>query len=206
SDPEGPGARISRTQITGGRPEELLIPSKTSRLPWASDWTSGGIVYEREDGTIWMHPSSGPGKSIPLVEQRAPRNNARVFPDGKWIAYAANESGRFEIVVQSVSNADVKYGISTEGGSVPRWRRDGEELFYLAPDGKLMAVSIDADKTGLRPGIPRALFQTALNTLPEPIRPFGVHPDGERFLIATVDDPGSAPSIVVASNWQAAIR
>ncbi len=79
-------------------------------------------------------------------------------PDGRWVAYQTNESGRFEVVVQPFPAAGSKWQVSTAGGVAPRWRADGKELYFLAPDATLMAVPVTAAGTSFEAGTPVALF------------------------------------------------
>jgi WD40-like Beta Propeller Repeat len=150
------------------------------------------------------HRFCGGGKKpYPLVTDPSIQMAARFSPDGRWIAYQSDQLGRYEVFVKSFPPSDAKTQISTEGGSLPRWRRDGKELFYLAPDGKLMSVQIASDG---QPSVPQQLFQTGLTRLYPRLRSYSVTENGDRFLISVPEDHDAAPSIVVASNWLAAIR
>jgi Tol biopolymer transport system component len=97
--------------------------------------------------------------------------HARISPDGRWMAYSTNDSGMYQIVVQSFPDPKgVKWQITAEGGVEPKWRRDGSELYYLALDGKLMAVSVTRDRT-FKAGTATLLFQTQLTVArPTPSR------------------------------------
>ena len=124
-------------------------------------------------------------------------------PDGRWIAYRSNESGRYEIYVRSFSGPDGQWQISTAGGIAPRWRHDGKELYYIAPDGKLMAVPIRGQGTTLEPGTPVALFQTRIvggGTYPNR-QQYDVASDG-RFLINVSTDDATASPITLLLNWK----
>ena len=127
---------------------------------------------------------------------------SRFSPDGRWLAYASDESGSYEIYVQPFT-ADGKLGgnkqrISTNGGNHPRFRRDGQELFYVASDRQMMAVKING--TTFAP--PTALFKTRLlRVLIGAGIDYDVTPDGQRFLIGTlVSEP---PPVSVILNWTA---
>ena len=101
----------------------------------------------------------------------------------------------------------VKYGISTAGGRLPRWRSDGKELFYLAADGKLMAVPIHADDATFRQGVAKALFQTEHSVVGGGgSAAFNVPPNGERFLLTIAGDENQTASIVVVTNWLSALK
>jgi dipeptidyl aminopeptidase/acylaminoacyl peptidase len=158
-------------------------------------------------GAIWIVPPGGDPK--PHLLATVGRPDAKISPDGKWLAYASDESGpsdRPEVYVQSMSTPGTKWRISTMGGSFPRWRSDGKELFYLGGDNSVMAIRIDVNATILRPGIPEPLFDTRLNTMPEGLRSFGVSPNGQRFLIAMANDGVPTQSLVVVSNWQSGLK
>jgi hypothetical protein len=119
------------------------------------------------------------------------------------MAYVSDESGGQQVYVQSFPTLGGQRQISTAGGTQPRWRRDGKELFYLAPDRKLMAVAV---KTGaiFEAESPRALFQTALNVSAFR-QSYGVSADGQRFLLNASVESGSPP-ITVVLNWAALLK
>ena len=122
--------------------------------------------------------------------------------DGRWIAYESNETGRVEVFVQPFPGPGRNWQISTSGGTVPQWRGDGREIFYLAPDNRLMAVPVklDASTPAVDAGIPVALF---------PVRPgtfYAATPDGQRFLINTPVDEATASPITVVLNWKPGAR
>src|SRR5262249_30450438 len=126
-------------------------------------------------------------------------------PDGKWIAFMSNESGRYEIYVQPFPAGGNKFPISTNGGSQVRWRRDGAGLFYVTLDSRLMAVPIRLPAGGRAPevGTPVALFEAPLGGAIEQgdfRYQYGVSADGQRFLMTAVDRPATPP-IAVILNW-----
>jgi hypothetical protein len=125
-------------------------------------------------------------------------------PDGHLVAYTSNESGKFQVYVQTLPKSDKKWPVSTTGGYEPRWRADGREIYYLSEDRKLMAVAVGA---GPSFGVPQALFQprvpagvTANRTHFVPSR------DGQRFLV-NIQSGDSAPTpITVVMNWTAGLK
>ena len=133
--------------------------------------------------------------------------NGQFSPDGKWVAYASNESGKWEIYVTSFPEGHGRWQVSTGGGEQPRWRGDGKELFYLSSDGKMMAapVTIGANFDG---GRPVELFQTS------PRQPvsfndqvvYDVRPDGQRFLILTRMKQAESTPMSVVLNWPAKLN
>lgn len=131
--------------------------------------------------------------------------NAQFSPDGKWVAYASNETGKWQIYVTSFPEARGKWQVSTAGGEQPRWRGDGKELFYLSSDYKMMAAPVTTG-TNFDSGAPIALFQTS----PRPpvslndIFVYDVSRDGQRFLINTpVKQPETTAPMTVVLNWSA---
>lgn len=130
---------------------------------------------------------------------------ARFSPDGKWVAYASDESGRFEVYLRPFPFSAERTLVSTGGGMQPEWRHDGRELFYISADRKMMTVPISADGTTLKPGAPRALF--AVDVV-EPNAPYpgdyAVSADGQRFLVNSVTNEPTRQTLTVILNSLAA--
>jgi len=159
---------------------------------------------EKTQADIWLLPLDGSGNPRPLLGAQFAEFHARFSPDGRWIAYASNESGRPEIYVQSFPLAGGKWQVSTAGGAQPRWRRDGKELYFIAPDRKLMAVDIKTG-AGFEMGTQAPLFQTQVSSVSSPNR-YDASADGQRFLVnTTVEEPSRTP-IVVILNWATGIK
>ena len=132
------------------------------------------------------------------LTHRASEDQSHVSPDGRWIAFNSNESGRWEVYVARFPDATEKRPISNDGGVQPLWRHDGRELFYLSPRGQMMAVAIKTDPAEF--GAPRHLFDTRLNPS-SALGEYGVTPDGERFLaLEPVGAPPAALTFVL--NWR----
>jgi hypothetical protein len=133
--------------------------------------------------------------------------DAQFSPDGTWIAYQSNESGRHEVYIQPFKGGRDRLRISVNGGVQARWRRDGRELFYLTLDGQLMAVPIASADGGrsLRAGAPVALFQTRLGAIQGvALHSYVVAPDGQRVLLDAVVEQAAAP-IAFILNWKAPV-
>jgi eukaryotic-like serine/threonine-protein kinase len=124
-------------------------------------------------------------------------------PDGRFVAYSSNESGRSEIYVQPYPGPGGRWQVSTGGGADPVWRRDGKELFYLSPDRKLMAVGVKAGAT-FEAEAPLALFDAHIRE--DPDRHFDVSADGQRFLITMPLGDDSTPPITLVQNWTVLLR
>lgn len=129
---------------------------------------------------------------------------AQFSPDGRWVAYQSNESGRFEVVVQPFPEAGAKWQVSTAGGVAPRWRADGKELYFLAPDATMMAVPVTAAGASFETGTPVALFPTRIvdgGTVAINRPQYDVARDG-RFLINQPVRDATVAAITLILNWQ----
>jgi Tol biopolymer transport system component len=144
-----------------------------------------------------------PGQQAkPLLQPKWIVHNAQFSPDGKWVAYASNETGNWEVYVTQFPAANGKWQVSNGGGSEPRWRRDGKELFFLSGEGKIMAMPVKAEAS-FETGSPVALFQTHMRQpiSAQDVFSYAVTGDGQKFLINTkVDEPNTAPLSVIL-NW-----
>jgi len=135
--------------------------------------------------------------------------NADISRDGKWMAYEDRESGRPEIHVQPFLGSGQRATLTTTGGAQPRWRGDGQELFYIDLSGRLMAIPLGpaSDGQSLEPGKPVPLFPTRVSggviTLGGRRQQYVVSPDGSRFLISTdVGESAAIPPISLILNWK----
>jgi Tol biopolymer transport system component len=196
----------------GNGQEELLLHGGVNAN--SEDWSPDGkwMVYvqtgQNTASDLWLLPLSGDRKPVPYLQTPFDELSPRFSPDGKWMAYQSNESGQFQVYVQTVPVSGAKYQISTAGGTAPHWRRDGKELFYVSADRKVMAVPVKLGAT-VEAGAPQPLFPitpVALNGLGNffytPMR------DGQRFLVNTLagGEAAAAPPITVITNWQAAFK
>ena len=198
----------------GAGDEQRLFASSDDKIP--SDWSADGrvLLYVNENAKtgrdLWALPieSQGVGTPFPLVQTRFAEDQGQFSPDGRWIAYRTNESGQNEIYVQAFPGPGSKARISTEGGSQPRWRRDGKELFFVAPDNRLMAVPIALPSNGqaLNVGAPVALFATRLTLMGSPKHQYAVAPDGQQFLMVVSADETIASPITIVQNWLAGLQ
>jgi eukaryotic-like serine/threonine-protein kinase len=180
---------------------------------FAADWSrdgryimyiGGGRAISRSD--LWVAPVASPQEARALLDSPFVETHGRFAPDGRWFAYASNETGRLEVYVDRFPDRGAKRLVSTQGGRWPRWARDGTELFYVSPENQLMAVAIKAPRDRLEIGIPRALF--AIRPRP-PVRldayPYDVSPDGQRFVVNTLRDDTTTTTITVVINWTAGL-
>lgn len=132
-----------------------------------------------------------------------------ISPDGRHVAYASDETGAWEVYVATFPNAAERWRVSAQGGHQPRWNPRGSELFYVAPDRRMMSVRVKSDAKRFEWEAPRPLFQTAIVDL-GPFRgcwTYAVAPDGQRFLILTRRPQGSSPAVaVVGFDPEAALQ
>ncbi len=198
---------------------ERLISSRDSLLPL--DWSPDGryLLFHRisNDHTqkasfdLWLMDMKEGRKIAPFTSTSFREGRSQFSPDGKWIAYTSDESGRDEVYVQSFPAAGKKWQVSREGGDAARWRMDGKELFYVNAEGKVTAVTVRAEADSVKFGSPITLFELP-SRAPSPQATsalrysYDVTPNGQRFLaLVPVGAPG-APSLTVLSNWQAELH
>jgi serine/threonine protein kinase/Tol biopolymer transport system component len=210
---DGPPSLFQKA-VTGSGQERLLFKSTHAAVPmdWcatassASDGSGGGsaehsIIFssndQRTQQDVWILPTRDGGTAAPLIQTMFKEDDARCSPDGRWIAYVSDESGREEIYVTTFPAPSGKWPVSTSGGTQPRWRRDGKELYYLAPDRTVTAVTVGAGATfEIGPAAP--LFKTAGTS-------YAPGADGKRFVTnEPVGESNPAP-ITVVVNWLAGV-
>lgn len=211
----GPGGDVIAMKDASGAlaPVDVAKPPQGSvMLPW--DWTKDGryLVFGLLDPKtaldLWAIPLEGDHKPFPLVQISGVQVHAQVSPDSRWIAYSSNESGgTFDVYVQDFPTPRRRWKVSISGGTQPHWRRDGQELFYLAGDGKLMAVPIESGPA-FNPGLPIPLFQTRTPDGPFAVtrRHFQPSSDGQRFLVKNVLEDALTSSYVLVLNWTSGLR
>jgi Tol biopolymer transport system component len=163
------------------------------------DWSPDGryILYVADTATspdLRALPLSGDPTPIDVTQTPFGETDGRFSPDGRWVALVSNETGQAEVYVQPFPGPGPKSRISVGGGTAPRWRRDGSELFYLARENVLTAVSIVRSESRFESGPPRTLFTLATTSTYEP------SPDGQRFLVTAV--VSDASPITVILNWK----
>jgi eukaryotic-like serine/threonine-protein kinase len=141
-------------------------------------------------------------KTKPYLLGKGAIRNAQFSPDGKWVAYASNESGIWDVYVSPFPEANSKWQVSRGGGEEPRWRSDGKELFYLSSGRKLMAVELKLS-SNVEARDPVELFQTKprQRISSQDVFTYSVSRDGQRFLVnTTMDEPNAAP-LSITLNW-----
>ncbi len=153
------------------------------------------VPHPRTHTDVWVAPTDTTEKPYPFLETQFDERYPQFSPDGRWIAYASNESGKPEVYVQSFPKAGGRWQVSVSGGSQPRWRGDGGELFYVAPDLKLMSVEVRPGAS-FDYGMAKPLFQTLIDTYTGPNR-YVVDRSGQKFLINIPIDEQIARPITV---------
>ncbi len=201
--------RLYQKAASGSGQDALLLESDLYVFP--TDWSRDGrvILYRQVDPKtkydIWalpVGPQAGDPKPFPFLKTEANEGAAVFSPDGRWVAYSSDESGRYEVYVQAFPAGGGKRQVSTGGGIAPQWRSDGSELFYHALDGTLMAAAVEHG-AGLVTSPPAPLFEfRPSGPLITPY--YGVAPDGRRFLLSTIVDTMPGATFTVVVNWTVA--
>jgi len=176
----------------------------------ACDWSRDGrLIYEEwspETGAdLFLLPMTGaPAKPVSFLRTRFNESEARFSPDGKWLAYSSDESGKSEIYVRSIATPGEKWQVSNAGGVNAVWNRDGKELFYISNDGQLMAVPVSTGDT-FKAGTPVPLFHIAAHRKEYEVAPYDVAPDGQRFIVNSSTGAPALP-INVVMNWTSELK
>ncbi|HXX45735.1 MAG TPA: protein kinase [Candidatus Acidoferrales bacterium] len=190
-----------------GRAEELMSAGTSVPFSWSPDGKQlAYITVQAPNPPDISVLNLGDGKSVHFLQESSShvfQDAPQFSPDGRWIAYASDETGRREVYVQPYPGPGGKWQISTDGGSEPQWNRNGRELFYRTAD-KLMAVDVST-KAGFESGKPRELFEDLYlrNGAGYSRANYDISPDGQRFLmLKPVTPEQAAPTqINVVLNW-----
>jgi hypothetical protein len=209
----GPLTQVVQRLASGVGEEQPIADVKEGAL-LATDWSADGKVVLLSwaiGSNVGLRTVPADGHAAPSDLLKAPSSvreiNGRFSPDNRWFAYQSNESGRFEVYVQSYPPSGGKWQISTAGGGVPMWRGDGKELFYLSLDGTFFAAPIKVIGAGLEIGLPMKLFKHRLAGRSNRNRNSWVATrDGQRFLLNAPNDDGTSRSIQVVLNWMAGLK
>jgi len=222
---------------SGSGTEELLYESETLKAPmsWSPDGKSNvfWVQYPRTGGDLWVL-SLEDKKAEPLINSPFNETHGQISPDGKWIAYTSNSTGRNEIYVQPFPSGSGRYQISYHGGDWPRWKSDSKELFFHsiantldAPavaaafaTGPLFSAPITASGATLVPGSPKEIVRMGAVNMPHSggdYQTYAVSADGQRILYtqyapstsaaaASGIGPDPAAGLTVARNWTASLK
>jgi Tol biopolymer transport system component len=210
SDPAwSPDERSLAFSATRGGRQEVFVKDMVSgkENPLVSldepavvdEWTLDGrfVIFRTLGQAVYSMSMQGDRTPRRLIQTHYTVDEVHVSPDGQWVAFDADESGRWEVYVAAFPTFTSKRQVSNGGGVQPQWRRDGRELFYLGPDGSMMSVRLDTD-TELVPSAPARLFPTGIE--PDPETPqYAVTADGQRFL--GLEPVGETANFTFLLNW-----
>ena len=205
----GPPSMVRQKISSPGEETQIL---QSGGVNQATDWSRDGrlIVYstytQQTSWDIWVLPLSEGGTPAPFAATAAEERNARLSPDGRWMAYALRESGRTDVYVQPFPATGAKWQVSAGGGSYPVWSPSGRELFYLSPSQAIVGVDVTAGASGFAVGSPRMLFETRTAGWERISQgsPFVVTPDSQRFLVSSAGD--TVMPITLVLNWPSALN
>ncbi len=216
------GSQIAYSSNRGGGPANIYVqaangsgqaePASKSATPnYVTDWSRDGLFLAYTDlatttnSDLWVLPLSGDRKPVHFLQTPFNEDNAVFSPNGRWIAYDSDESGRPEVYVRPFPAAGGRYPVSRAGGTQPMWRNDSQELYFLTLDGTLMSASISTAKN-LEAGVPKTLFPTGniYNGTIGMRRGYAVTKDGKQFLAIIPEQRTSSSLITVVVNWLAA--
>ncbi len=215
---------IYQKNSNGAGGEELLLADSDRRI-WPTSWSRDGrfILYSREaarqeDFDIWVLPMAGDRRPRPFVQAPGRAYDGQFSPDGRWVAYTSEESGRGEVYVvpfeasrilntgpvPASAGGDGRWEVSASGGRSPRWRRDGKEIFYLSPANQMMAAEVEEKGNSMVVRAAQALFRC----IPVPSQPwsapYDVSPDGKKFVINSFSDDNTP--LILLVNWTANLK
>jgi len=184
----------------GSGAETTVLADGLSKDPMSISPDGRFLLYRVSAKTrndIWVQPLDGSSKPYAFLASEYNENYGRFSPDGKWVAYTGEESGQSQVYVVPFPGPGGKWQVSSAGGTFPKWRGDGRELFYLAMDGQMMSVAVDGTTAAFRAEAPRALFRAPVSSFVG--YSYAVTHDGQRFLVNTAV-PTPVP-VTVVSDW-----
>ncbi len=203
---------IYQKPSSGAGAEEALVTSR--ELKYTPDWSPDGrfIMYSQLNPNtrrdLMLLPLTGERKPEPFLQADFAEIQPRFSPDGRWVAYVSNETGQFEVYVQSFPRSGGKWPVSVGGGSQPQWRADGREIYYYSPERKLMAVEVNGSGSTLQVAQPQPLFEMRAGGAGVDLGfpgsgYYDAARDGKRFLVASRPEISETQQIYVVVNWTA---
>jgi dipeptidyl aminopeptidase/acylaminoacyl peptidase len=202
--------RVVQASGAGSEEKLTLLPGTKYPVDWSPDgmYLLFAVSNPSTQSDIWVLPIGVPStdrKPFPYLNTASRELQGRFSPDGRFVAYVSNETGRDEVWVQQFPVAGGKRQVSTSGGLQPRWRADGKELFFLDPGRNLMSVTVAA-KPEFGLSVPQRLFDTHAVRIGLARFGYDVSPNGRRFLVNVAAPDPSSGDINVLLNWQSAKR
>jgi Tol biopolymer transport system component len=214
------GRWILYRTLGNGADEPRVIHEFDARID-ATDWSPDGQViayverHPQSEEDIWFLSTTGGQTPTPFVQTAAREGSAQFSPNGRWVAYVSNGSGRPEVYVRQSSGSGDRFTISTEGGTLPRWRADGTELVYFDAESYLVSVEVRATGSTLQIGSPQRLFSAEVpseagwRTGPYGVTPwqnkYALSPDGQQVLLISASKQQFSLPIVIVTNWRTAL-
>ena len=203
------GVRGIYRKLSDGLGNTELVYAHKVEVREILDWSTDGRYAMYDDTSpkarLIALPLFGQRKAFAYVEGGFNAVGAQFSPNGQFVAYDSDETGRSEVYVQTFPEHTGKWQVSTSGGTEPMWRRDGNELFYLKPDDTVMSVGVKTSASEFHAGIPKPLFKTQLVASGRRNR-YAVSPDGERFLMIVPAGEARPRPITVVLNWPALLK
>jgi serine/threonine protein kinase len=208
--------RIYAKAADGSGSERLILDSAdASAYPNSVSPDGRYLVYMKrlnQDQTgnhIWALPlfasgRLGDGKPFPIVQGAFDERAPEVSPDGKWMAYQSSESGRPEIYITAFPTGGAKWQVSSNGGTTPKWRRDGKELFFLDPQDNIVAVDVNTSGNAVKLGTPHILFRAV--GIQRDFGPYDVTADGKKFLINNGNLKQGTEPVTLVQNWPTELK
>ena len=200
---------LYRRRADGLGSDELILPSSAHKNlnDWSKDDNLLYSVFDPKTGyDLWWVPlnEKGAGTPTPFLREKHEERSGQFSPDGRWVAYVSDETGQREIYVRPFPGPGPPSPVSTAGGIAPRWEKSGKELYYIAPDGTLMAAPMTMQGPTLQVGLPVRLFATRIfggGGAQPPRSEYTVSPDGRFLININLGEPTASPMIILL-NWK----
>ena len=200
----------AKSSTGAGEAEELLVSDADK---YFTDWSRDGrfIAFTQLDpkgnngADIWILPLSGDRKPYPFLATPFNEGNAVFSPDGRWLAYQSNESGKTEIYITPFPQAGGKWQVSQGGGLTPSWRADGQGLHYSTPDGHIMQASVAARGPAVEVGSPRDFSKVQMASPNPGAWSYAVAPRGDRVLVLQAEK-GAAVPLTLVTHWTEGLK
>ncbi len=211
-----PGQIINRIKSDGSGTSETVLKSDDSAdVPWSVCREGNYLAFSRspidsvastlERATAWILPLTGDQKPFPLIPSQVGNSLPAFSPDCKWVAYVSIETGQREVYITHFPDTSRRYRVSTQGGTLPRWRGDGRELFYAARNS-ILAVSVDEKRDSISLGSPHTIISAVGYGAAAPVNFYDVTADGRRFLMTEANSPKGPVPLTLVTNWDAALK